>query len=202
MLKVTSLSDYFSKLEEIAVSDIQQWLSKPEDPTILENKIGNRMLYPQVVPQTAKDLAFDFAIIRKVIELNQTKFYNKNLKRIDIPEEFLQYFPDIQKLVAVFIDAVLPIGITSFWMKSYTLGRKNLGTLIRPENIQTGNLITISVAGRQYQIKAGSLVIIPIPQSKADMTFTSTSATLMGKKILSIQIVTGQLGLIIDTRIY
>lgn len=201
MSKIDGLSDYFSKLEEVSVSDIQQWLPHPEDPTILENKIGNRMLYSQVVPQTPQDLAFDFAIIRKAIELNQTKFYNKNLKKIDIPEEFFQHFPDIQKLVVAFIDTILPIGITTLGMQSYTLGHKNLGTLIRPENLEKGSTITITVAGHQYQIKVGSLVTIPVPQSKADMTFTSGSASLMGKKIVSIEIVTGQLGLIVDTRI-
>jgi len=201
MLKVTTLLDYFSKLEEISVSEIQQWLPQPEDPIILEDRIGNRMLYPQVIPQTAKDLAFDIAVIRKVIEANQSKFYNKNLKRIDIPEEFLHHFTDIQKLVSAFIDAILPPGITSFWMRSSACGQKNLGTLIRPENLKPGGIVTIGIAERQYQIKAGNIIIIPIPQSRTDITFTSAGATLLGKKIFSIQVVTGQLGLIVDARI-
>lgn len=200
MLKVIGLLEYLSKLEEVSVSDIQQWLITPEDPTILENRIGNRMLYPQIVPQSKEDLDFDFAIIRKIIELNQVKFYNKNLKRIEIPEEFLNHFPDINKLVSTFIDAILPQGITTFWIKSTVFGRKNLGTLIRPDNLKSDSIITIGIAGHQYQIKAGSIVIIPIPQAKTDMTFTSSSATLMGKKIISIEIVTGQFGLIIDAR--
>lgn len=200
MLKIVGLLEYLSKLEEVSVPDIQQWLPVPEDPTILENKIGNRMLYPQIIPQTIQDLAFDFAIIRKVIELNQPKFYNKNLRRIDIPEVFLLHFPDLKRLVAAFIDAILPIGITTFWIKSATLGRKNLGTLIRPEGLKPDSVITIGLEGKQYQIKTGSIVTIPIPQSKADMTFTSTTATLIGKKIISIEIVTGQLGLIVDAR--
>ncbi|MDD2823378.1 MAG: hypothetical protein PHQ59_04855 [Candidatus Daviesbacteria bacterium] len=197
----TVILDYFSKLEEVSVSDIQQWLPQPEDAIILENKIGNRMLYPQVIPQAAKDLAFNFAIIRKVIEKNQDKFYNKNLKKIEIPEGFLQYFPDIQKLVTIFIDAILPPGITAFWLKSLNLGPKNLGTLIRPDNLGAGSIVTIGVGGKQYQIKAGAMATIPITQSRADITFTSASATLMDKKVLSIEVVTGQLGLMVDARI-
>lgn len=201
MPKVNPLHEYFSTLEDVAVSDIQAWLGHQEDLTILENRIGNRMLYPQVIPQTINDLAFDFAIVRKVIELNQTKFYNKNLKRIDIPVEFTTHFPDMKKLVVAFIDGILPPGITTFWMKSVSFGPKNLGTLIRPENLKVGDVVNIGIEGRQYQIKSDSFVVIPIPRSRADMTFTSPSASLIGKKILSIEVATGQLGLIVDTRI-
>lgn len=200
MPKLTGLHEYFSKLEDVAIADIRMWLGKTEDLTILENRIGNRILYPQIIPQTAKDLQFDFAVVRKVIEVNQTKFYNKNLKRIEIPEEFLYHFPDIKKLVAAFVDALSPPGITTFWMKSIAFKPRNLGTLIRPENLKTGETLTIGVGGKQYPIKAGSLVIIPITTPHADMTYTSANATLLGKKILSIEVVTGQLGLIIDTR--
>ncbi|MFA5933400.1 MAG: hypothetical protein WCV81_04025 [Microgenomates group bacterium] len=201
MPKLSVLQDYFSKLEDIVVPDIQQWLGQNEVPIILENRIGNRMLYPQVIPQTPSDMDFDFAIIRKVIEANQTKFYNKNLKRIDIPEEFLQHFLDIKKLVIAFIDALILPGITTFWIKSVSFAPRNLGTLIRPENLKKGDTITIGIGDKQYPISVGSLVVIPISKSRADMTFTSATATLIGKKILSIEIVTGQFGLIVDTRI-
>lgn len=201
MPRLNGLFDYIAKLEDVSVSDVQKWLPAREDEVILQNKIGNRILYPGVVSLTKKDLIFELAIIRKVIEVNQNKLYNKNLKRIDIPDDFLEYFPDLQNLVGAFIDAIHPLGITSFWLKSEILGKKNLGTLIHPEQLQAGGLITIGIHDKQYQIKIGSLVIIPILQSRIDLTFTSDSARLMGKKIISTEVVTGQLGLIIDTRI-
>lgn len=201
MPTIKGLFDYFIKFEEIDITDLQKWLPSKEDYTILENRFGNRILYPQVVPQTIGDLLFDFAIIRKIIEQNQTKFYNKNLKRIDIPEVFLEHFPDLQSLVGVIIDVIQPLGITTFWIKSNEFGSNSLGTYIKPENLEKGGLITIGIKGQLYQIKVGSLMIIPITESRVDIIFSSSSAKLMGKKNFSVEVVTGRLGLIIDARI-
>ncbi len=201
MPAVKGLFDYSLRFEGIEVEDLQKWLRTPEDRTILENRLGNRILYSQTIPQNQKDLLFDFAIIRKIIEQNQARLYNKNLKRIDIPEAFCEHFPDLQKLAGVFIDAISPGGITTFSIKLNQFGRKQIGTYIRPENLQAGGLLIISVKNQQYQIKTGNLVVIPVPQSRVDITFTSTTAKLTGKKILSIQVVGGPLGLIVDARI-
>lgn len=201
MPSIKGLADYFAEFEEINTNDLQQWLSVQGDRVIFENRFANRLLYPQIIPQTAKDLSFDFIVLREIIKQNMTKLYHKNLKRVDIPEQFLAYFPDLQKLVRVFIDAVEPIGITTFWLKSDQYGSKNLGTVIRPDNLQVGGFVTIGLKGQQYQIKTGSLVIIPVPESRVDITFTAQRATLMGKKICMAQVVTGNLGLIVDARV-
>lgn len=201
MPAVKGLFDYFLKFEGVEVEDLQKWLKVKEDRTILENRLGNRILYPQTIPQNQKDLLFDFAIIRKIIEQNQTKFYNKNLKRISIPEVFCEHFPNLQNLTGAFIDATMPCGITTFFIESNKFGRKQIGTYIRPEDLQATSLIIIGVKNQQYQIQAGSLVVIPIPESRVDITFTSSTAKLMNKKILSVQVVGGQLGLIVDARI-
>lgn len=195
------ISDYFSKLEEIEVSELQEEFSLKEDGTILENRLGNKILYPQVVPQSVKDALFNSIIIRKVIKLNLTKFYNKNLKKIDIPEEFLDLVPDLQNLTAAFIDTIKPSGITTICIKSGQFGRRDIGTLLRPDNLQKGGFVTIGIKGQQYQIETDSLVVISIPESRADITFSSTSSKLLGKKIISTQIVSGKLGLIIDARV-
>lgn len=193
--------NYFSKLEEIQVSELQEEFSLREDPTILENRLGNKILYPGIIPQNEKDILFNAVIIKKVIELDLAKYYNKNLKKIDIPEEFLNLIPDLQNLVAVFIDAIKPNGITAICIKSDQFGRREIGTILRPDNLQKGSFVTIGIKGQQYQIEVGSLVVIPTFEHRADITFSSTSAKLMGKKIISTQIVSGKLGLIIDARI-
>lgn len=195
------LSYYFSKLEEIETADLQNWLPLKEDRTILENKIGNRMLYPRIIPETKEDLLFNCLMLKKVIALNKDIVYSKNLKRIDIPEFLLEFVPEIQNLIGIFIEAIRPEGITTLSLNSDHFERKNLGTLIRPENLQTGSFITIGIKDKHYQIKTGSLVVIPLLGLKTDVTFTSTEAKLLGKKIFSTQVNSGQLGLIIDTRI-
>lgn len=193
--------NYFSKLEEIEVNELQEEFSLREDPTILENRLGNKILYPGVVPQNEKDVLFNGVIIRKLIKLDPVKFYNKNLKKIDIPEKFLNLVPDLKNLAAAFIDTVKLPGITTLCIKSDQFGRRDIGTLLRPDNLEKGSFITIGIKGQQYQVEAGSLVVIPISESRADITFSSTNAKLMGKKIISTQIVSGKLGLIIDARI-
>jgi hypothetical protein len=195
------LLNYLSKLEEIDISDLRQGSSLKEDETILENRLGNIIIYPQVLPQTEKDLLFNYILIRKIICLNLGVLYNNNLKRIDIPEEFLEFVPNLQNLVGAFIDVIKTSGVTTLCLKSNKIGRLDLGTLIRPEELQTGSFITIGVKDQQYQIETGSMVIIPIPESRADITFTSTTAKLMGKKVMVMQIVAGKLGLIVDARI-
>lgn len=201
MPAIKGIFDYFSKLEEIDVSELQKEYSLKEGLTILENRLGNRILYPRVIPQSEKDILFNGVIIRKIIKLDLAKFYNKNLKKIDIPEEFLNLVPDLQNLVAAFIDTIKPNGITAICIKSGQFGRHDIGTLLHPDDLRKGSFITIGIKGKQYQIEAGSMVIIPIPESRVDITFSSTNAKLMGKKIISTQIVSGKLGLIIDARV-
>lgn len=201
MPAVKGLFNYLQKFEEIGVNDLQKWLKVKEAGTILENRLGNRILYSQTIPQNPQDLSFDSAVIREIIELNQTKFYNKNLKRIDIPEIFSDRFPNLQNLTGAFIDAISPNGITAFFLISDRLGRKNLGTYIRPENLQEKGIIIIGIKDQQYQIRAGCLAVIPALESKVDITFSSSTAKLTNKKILTAEVVGGQLGIIIDARI-
>lgn len=200
MLKTRGLFSYFPKLTNIEVAKVAFWLNCGNNPQILENKLGNRILYWQTIPITYDDLIFDLCLFREALKLQPQSFYNQNLKKIYIPEEFLEMFPNIQELAMAFVDSIGHLGISSIVTRFENVGVKNLGTLIKPEIFSESGSINIFVKGKSYQIKIGSLVIIPADSQKVDIKFESEVAKLLTKNSLIAEVVGGVLGVIVDTR--
>lgn len=176
------------------------WFGRRTDTKILDNKLGNRILYPSAIPYSVEDLVFDLAILREVVRRNPQNYFNRNLKVIYIPEGFLQHFPDLHKLVWAFADALALSEITSILLKSETLGLKNLGTVIKPKIELSAGVISIWIHDKKYDVKVGSLTVIPVESSKADIKFQSRVAKLLGSSSATLEVTGGELGLLVDTR--
>lgn len=199
MPKLGGLFDYFPELANIEVSKLACWVPYI-NPQILANKLGNRILYPQALPLSSQDQVFDLCLLREALKLQPQNYCNQNLKRIFIAEELMKMFPNLKDLSLAFVDVFCPFGLTSFVTRYEHLGFKNLGTLIRPEISSASGSISLSVAGKKYQIKIGSLVMIPAAGKKVDIKFESNSARLLGRNLLITEVGGGEVGLIIDTR--
>lgn len=200
MPKLRGIFDYFPGLESIPIEKITTWFKNPENPKILENQLGNRVLYPQAVPTTAAGMNFDLAILREALKIHSLEYYSSSLKKIYIPEFFLDRFPNLQDLVWAFIEAFLPIGITAIYLRNESVGAKNLGTLIRPESLEKEGWVNVELNSQKYQVKVGSLMVIPIPISKVDFKFASETANIAGKNKVTAIVCGGALGIIVDTR--
>lgn len=206
MSREASFSPY-PGLKDIKIEELISWLSKQRNKTnifqnqrILENKLGNRILYPQTIPVSLEDLKLDLGLLKQILDSQPQNYYNQHLKRLYIPEEFLAMFPDLQELILLFIDIFNPSGITSILAKGEHLGPKNLGTLIKPKIVSKNGQINIWVKDKKYQVRVGDLTVIPVASQKVDIKFESKDAELLGKKVTTVEIFGGQLGLIIDGR--
>lgn len=200
MAKLKGLCDQFYNLESIPIEKIARYLRRRENPRILKNELGNRILYPQAVPETHEGLMFDLAVLEEGLKLKPRKFYNPTFCKIYIPEIFLSRIPDLQKLVGAFIDAFKPVGITSILVKPENLPPRSFGTLIKPHLLANEGAVYLWVAGKKYQVEIGSLVSIPAGGKRVDLKFESTAATLLGKDSLSTEVSGGGIGVIVDTR--
>lgn len=200
MPKFKDVHECFASMEAIQSKDLAPWLGGKLDSIILDNQLGNKILYPDTIPETQSDLNFELALFRKLIELSKEDFYNQNTHRIDIPELLITKFGDIQKAVWIFIEGIKPLGITYFYKYSENLGSAPLGSLIRPEIISENSFITLQLNKKQYQIKGGSTIIIPAPENKINLIFSATGAKLLGKQLISLQVLGGEVGIIVDAR--
>ncbi len=199
MPKLTGLFDDFTDLDLISVEKIREWLHWKGNPQILENRLGNRILYPYGVPVTPQDLEFDLALLREVVKFQPQKYFDVNSQKIVIPARFLKYVPDLPRLARVFIDGLEPEGVISLLVKSET-EEKVAGTLIRPQILDEAGEVRFRLGEQKYEIGIGSVMSLPAFSEKVEIGFVSESATLQGKKDINLSVSGGSLGVIIDTR--
>lgn len=200
MGQLIGLFDHFSQIDTIPVERIAVWLEHPGNVKLLENRLANRILYPQVIATTTEEELFDLAILREGLKLYQRDYCNTNLKKITIPEIFTNFITDLSKLTLAFIDAYKPTGIYSLIMQCQQVGSKDLGTIIHPEILARNGWLDISVDDQKYKVKIGSVMIIPADQIKVEIKFTSNFAKLDGKTDLVTEVNGGKVGIVIDAR--
>lgn len=196
-----SVFECFPNLNSITAEDIDSGCGRSEHLKLLENQLGNLILYPQIIPVTEQEIEFELSVLKATLKKYSQDYYNINFRKLIIPEAFLIRFPDLQKLISIFIDVLKPGGLTAVFIKSIQMGVKNFGLIIRPEIINKNGKINILVNGKKYEIKIGSMTTLPEHNKKVDIQFESNDAKLEGKNILTTEAVGGQLGVIIDVRV-
>ncbi len=218
LAKLSGLFDSFDNLDEIAIESISRWIKPIPQEIQLENYIANRILYPQTVAITALDMQIDLAILREAIRLNGPKknakdiflgnnaFLNINLRKLMIPDKFLNFVPDLATLVWVFIDALLldknRVDVfEDLWTVVLTDEVDEIvGSLLLPR-IESGTAeIEVSVMNQNYKIKAGSLMIIPCEPSRCQISYKLREGQVLGKAEASLEVYGGKLGLVVDVR--
>lgn len=202
MPKTISLFSYFPNLSQVSAERVVSWLSgsdfyKKQNPTVLENEIGNRILYPEVIPTTQAELALDFAILREAIKLHPDGYLNENLKKLSIPGEFLSRFPDLLNLTWAFIDALAPEGVVSIYLKS-AVGPKSLGTYMKAKIVTPEAGVSVWLNGQRTNLGSKRRVVIPAPGSKFVFKFESEGVELLGQNQITFEAAGGPLGALID----
>lgn len=218
MPKFSGLFDSFDNLDQINLENVAQWLKRPPQITQLENYIANRILYPQILPTSAYDMEIDLAILREVLKLafSQTQkddillgenpFLNRALRKILIPRKFLKYVPDLARLTWTFVD-VMPMQdekkdfFTDLWTIVLTDDSDEIvGSLLLPQFSSPSAQIELNILGKLYHIKAGSLVVLPCPKERCEISYKFNQGKILGKEENSVEIYGGKLGVMIDGR--
>ncbi len=197
MPKVRSLSEFFPGLENIPIENIITHIGGKVNPTLLGNNLCNRIIYSQTVPTNNAELVMDLAILKEALKMHPGEYYNQNNRSILIPQEFLERFPDIPATVRVFIDIFAAPGITFIFLKGVESNPKSLGTVLIPSYTKD-SAVSLTLADKTYEIKAGEIKIIPAPTLRADIKFSSKNAALLGKHELTTEVVGGEFGIAVD----
>lgn len=209
------LLDLFTNLDEIKAEDVLLWIKPVPQAITLENYLANKILYPYTIPITEYEMQIELGILREALKMSAPKqgtallgnnpFINTTLRKILIPQTFLNHFPNLQTLALVFIDAFLTERekkdfFTDLWSIVLTDDTDEVvGSLILPEFKNSGT-ININVLGRSYQIKQGSLGIIPCPRERCEIIYKTKNGTLLGKSENAVEVAGGKLGLLVDGR--
>lgn len=213
MPKLTGLFGSFENLDLISAEDIAYWLKSVPQLNVLENYLANKILYPQVIPQTERDMQMDLAILREALRRSkqsntlhyENRFLNTTLRKLLIPVEFLNFVPDLASLTWAFTDALL-LGrkketlYGDLWTVVLTGGVDEVvGSVILPQ-FGSGGLMTLQLMGKNYQISQGSLIIIPCPKERCEVAYRLQNGKVLGKSESAIEVYGGKLGLMIDGR--
>ena|SRR5258708_2221532 len=222
MSKLPGLFEGFDNLDQIEIESLIPWL---EDLPVkltsiqLENYLGNRILYPKTLPVTEIDMKIDLAILREALRMNGPKiepnpnpmlgdnpFLNITLRKIMIPERFLNYIPDLIGLTWAFVDGLLLTRSKKDWFEDlWTViltddADQVIGSVLIPQFNNSQDSMDLSVLGKKYKIKAGSLTIIPCQKDRCEIAYKFVSGRILGKKESAVEVFGGKLGLLIDGR--
>ena len=187
MPKLSGVFENFPNLSQINYMDIQKWLKFRVEPHILEDFIGNRIIYPQSIPDTPQDMEIDLAILREVIKLNPGRFHDQLKMRLVIPQDFIARFRPLNALVWAFAD-VLPLKeLTKIFVKDWA-GNHVIGTIIKV--VDKSDEVTITLNVQTFKLKKGSLTVIPFLTKEGSLIVNTTPLAVSG----------GEAGLFVDLR--
>lgn len=203
-MKVTGIFDVFKNLDQIPAEDVAHWLHPAPQPTILQNFLANRVLYPQSVPITPQDMQLDLAVLREALKREPT-FFDPQNKKIYIPEDFINRIPDLRQLIWVFFDAYLLDNpdkhkyLWTFILRS-EIQDQILGTALSIEYQDLSGVVEVYQGKNATKVQNGSLVIVPCPNTRCEVGFKADKAQILGKNEGLLELEGGNLGLIIDAR--
>lgn len=221
MAKLSGLFDSFDNLDQIEAEDIIKWL-KPAPQTVqVENYLANKILYPQTLPVIREDVQLDLAILREALRINGPKdkivsegsmlgnnpFLNITLRKIIIPQKFLQFIPDLTAIVWAFVDGLLlNRRKEDFFWDLWTVvvagdTDQIVGSVILPQFQNRLSRLNLTFGDKNFVIRPGSLTVLPCPSESCELSFKFTGGKFMGKEENVLEIYGGDLGLMIDGRI-
>lgn len=168
MPKLTGIFEQFRDLDKIPTQDISVWTKERSQLTILENYLGNRILYPQTIPVTALDMDIDYAILLEAARRQPELFFNPVQRKIMLSQEYFVRFPPLQKLLTSLITVLKPKGINTVFLSNGRLVTQ-VGSVIgvmallgdKAAEFKDQETVTIMVNQKAALFKFGQIYIIP-----------------------------------------
>lgn len=193
MPHLSGVFDEFPELDKVPVEEILKWLVDKPEIHFLTNYIGNRILYPQAIPLTHKELEIDLAILRAAIKLKPSLVYEPQTNKIIIPNSFAQRFPPLSKIARAVVDGLNPKGLHNIFVKE-TSQYRLIGSVISPLNPQklSSDEKTVIFTGNAIR-KALPLNAVSVIETPA----TEVKILLGGEEFVAAG---GEAGVIIDLR--
>lgn len=213
---LTGLFDVFDNLDAVSPEAVALWLKPRPALNQIENYLANKILYPQSLPQTEYEMQIDLGILREALKMNAPKsgnallgnnpFINNTLRKIMIPISFLDFVPGLKILAWIFIDAFFATRQKNdFFSDLWTIvltddTDETVGSLILPEFDEASSVMNLVVLGKEYDIRPGSLSVIPCARERCEIVYKIKSGKVLGKSENAVEISGGKLGLLVDGR--
>lgn len=218
MGKLSSLFETFDNLDQINIESVIVSL-KPAPQTVqLENYLANRILYPQAIPLTEADMKIDLALLKEALRINvprvkgggllgDSPFLNITLRKILIPEDFLNFVPSLASLTYVFVDALLKDRRKDDWYEDlWTVvitddADEVVGSVVLPQFNSKSGVMEINILGKGYKIMPGMVSVVPCGRDRCEVSYKLTNGEVLGKSQNALELYGGKLGILIDGRI-
>lgn len=151
MPHLSGVFDQFPDLEKVSAEQLLSWISQKPDIHFVVNFLGNRILYPQTVPLTKKEMELDFAILRAGIRLKPGLVFQPQTNKIVIPKLFVERFLPLKAMALSIIEGINPKGVHLIYYKDGAQ-LKILGSVIsplNPRNLSLDEKTVNAVIGKQ-----------------------------------------------------
>lgn len=191
MSRLSGIFEQFRHLDQISISDINQWLNPKIDLIILENFIGNRIIYPQTLPITKKELEIDLAILREAIKRQPEILYQQNEKKFIIPESFQLRFASLESLIKALVEVLNPPDVTQIFLKKEKDTNYLVGSVLKKVPISTELIVSVSVNNQTLGLRNGMVSVLPFKDQHLLVKVENQIEDLAAG---------GDLGLVIDLR--
>lgn len=223
MPKLSGLFESFDNLDQVDIDSLIGWLKGVPtnlNPIHLENYLANKILYPAALPLTQVDMKIDLAILREILRMSGPKegsntnsmlgdnpFLNATLRKIIIPEKFLQYIPDLVSLTWAFVDGLLLNRKKEDYFEDiWTVILADdidqvVGTILLPQFNGESDVMNLKLLGKNFKIKSSNLAVVPCPKDRCEIAYKFNQGQILGKKENALEVYGGKLGLMIDGRI-
>lgn len=220
MSKPAGLFDSFDNLDQIDINLLTLWLKPSPQPIQLENYLANRILYPQTIPVTETDMKIDLAILREALRINgpqntvssngllgDNSFLNSTLRKILIPERFLQFIPNLINLTWAFVDALLLTRrkedkFQDLWTIEVVGDIDEIvGSVIMPQFSSRNGEMEINISGKIYKIPSGGLMVVPCEKDRCEVAYKIKDGQVLGKAENALELCGGKLGIMVDGRV-
>jgi hypothetical protein len=190
MPKLTGIFSGFLDLDQLSADDLNHWLKAKENPFYLENYIGDRILYPQAIPVSLRDLEIDLAILREYLRRHPEIVYNSKTKKMFIPEELEMRFPPLQKLVGAILDVIVLSEPTPIIVRRVNNSVEIVGTIISYTPVKEG-FTDVNINGQTLKLETETVTILPSREEHVVAQIAHNNP---------VNVAGGSLGIVIDLR--
>lgn len=190
MPKLTGVFSLFKDLDKIPVADITRWIGDKSHIKLIENFIGNRVIYPQTIAFTREDIEIDFAILREALTRQPEILYNKSEKKIVITQDLEARFPPMQKLITLIIETINPKELTQIFLKSPNLNNL-IGSVFAPPGKIPGETVKFKLGLKEVTAKKSTITFYPYKDHHLTLQFPNSNPIAASG---------GELGFVLDLR--
>ncbi len=193
MPHLSGVLEEFGDLDKISIDEISKWISQKNEIHFLINYLGNRILYPQAIPLSIKELEIDLAILREAIKLKPSLVYEPQTNKILIPKAFAERFPPIVNTAKAVVEGLNPKGVHNIYIKDKGSERL-VGSVISPLSPQKlskdEKSVVLSGMAIRRALPLNSVTVMPTPASDVTIVLGDEEFRASG----------GEVGIIIDLR--